>query len=502
MKHPTRWIAPLLLFAAVLVFVQEARAARHIVALFPPEVDSAVANDNVLAPAVQIVENAMKEQLGKRFEVRSAAARVFSSSVEDRRRRGARSLGASYTVTSTLSRIGKGVTLDVTLAPLEDTEKGRTVVVSGILSEISAYSSGYADTFGRMGSEAANRINELFFGPAVVIAQGKDTTPKLSGVIDQSGPIQGEVVSVAMSDLDRDGKWEVAAAYANEIGIYSIEGGDLKEKARITGAGPGLFYVDAKDIDRDGVAEIVAVRFVGRRAVSDIWKFDGTEYLKTYSNIPYLLRVVDLGPEGMTLVGQETDPEKIYEGPVFRVDLMADGIAAPRASGGTLPLPEGTFIFGFIPVRHMKEARYVVLSSRDRLVYIDSDGKKLWEGIDTFSGVEIPLGAVNEKVDFPAVMIAADLNRDGIDEVVVMNTLVSAGTFFENLRLATRTELVCLSQAENSLRLEWRSQQTDSAARDMLSDTSRPGFPRFGLASMDAGKILGGATQWRLLWMK
>jgi hypothetical protein len=150
----------------------------------------------------------------------------------------------------------------------------------------------------------------------------------------------------------------------------------------------------------------------------------------------------------------------------------------------------------------MKEVRYIVLSSRDRPVYVDSMGKEIWEGLDAFTGSQVPLGTVGEKIEFPAIMSAADLNRDGIDEVIIMNTLVSAGTFFENLRFGAETELVCLTQGEGSLQLMWRSSQTDSSSQDLLLDTSRPGFPRIGLASRDRGKILGGATQWRMLWMK
>ena len=490
----------ILLFVAVfLAFTPSAHAARHIVALFPPEVDQAASDDNILALAVPVIESAMKEQLEKQFEVRSIAVEVFSSSVEELRKRRARSLGASYVATSVLSRIGRGVTLDVTFAPVEDEEKGRTVVVSGILGDASTGSSGHAETFARLGSEAAQKVNELFFGS---LEKGKGAPPGLLGAMDRSGPIPGEVMSIAISDTDRDGKWEVVAAYESEIGIYSIEGSDLKEKARIADAGPGLFHIDARDIDRDGMAEILAVRFVGRRATSDIWKFDGAGYRKIFSNIPYLMRVIDLGPEGMTLIGQETDLEKIYKGPVFRMELSPDGQTSPRISGVALPLPEGAFIFGFIPIQHMKETRYVVLSSRDRLVYIDSQGTKLWEGLDSFGGVDVPLGALGEKIDFPAIMATADLNRDGSEELIIMNTLVFAGTFFENLRLAARTEVVCFSQAQDSLLLAWRSQQTDSAARDLLLETSRPGTPRFGLASRDAVKILGGAAQWRLLWLR
>ena len=497
-KHKMLQIG-LLFVAAFIAFTPYAHAARYIVALFPPEIDPTAAGDNILLSAVPVVEDAMKEQLEKQFEVRSIAVKVFSSSVEELRKHRARSLGASYAATGVLSRIGRGVTLDVTISPVEDEEKGRTVVVSGILGDASASSSDYAETFARLGDEAAQKVNELFFGSTL---KGKASTPWLLGAIDRSGPIPGEVMSIAISDTDRDGKWEVVAAYETEIGIYSIEGSDLKEKARITDAGPGLFHIDARDIDRDGMAEILTIRFVGRKAISDIWKFDGAGYRKIFSNIPYLLRVVDLGPEGMTLIGQETDPEKIYKGPVFRMELPAGGQGQPRVSGSALPLPEDAFIFGFIPIQHMKETRYIVLSSRDRLVYVNSEGTKLWEGLDSFGGVDVALGAISEKIDFPPVMAAADLNRDGIDELIIMNTLVSAGTFFENLRLAARTELVCFSQAQDSLLLAWRSQQTDSAARDLLLEASRPGAPRFGLAARDAVKILGAAAQWRLLWLR
>jgi len=40
-------------------------------------------------------------------------------------------------------------------------------------------------------------------------------------------------------------------------------GDELREKARIPDAGPGLFHVDAADVTRNGVADIIAVRYAG-----------------------------------------------------------------------------------------------------------------------------------------------------------------------------------------------------------------------------------------------
>ena len=498
MKAPARGIA-LAFLAALLALACPVEASRQVVALFPPEVEPAT-GDNVLLPAVPILEKAMREQLEDRFDVRPVAFPVPGEVSWERKREKARTIGASYTITGTVSRIGRGVTLDVTLAPIEESGKGRTVVVTETLDDMSPASAGYSATIRRLGTDAARKVKELFFGAG----GGRGALPVLSGTINRSAPVPGDPVSVAISDLDRDGRMEVAAAYASEIRIYGLEGNDLKEEARITDTGEGLFHVDARDIDRDGVAEIVAVRFIGSKALSAIWRYDGKDYRKVTPDLPFLLRIVDLGPEGVVLVGQEADPERIYKGPILRMALRPSGSVEIAGGEAALPLPEGAFIYGFVPLRRMKakETRYAVLSSRDRLVYVDSAGKELWEGLDAFSGTEVLLRGMNEKVPLPPRMAAADLNRDGDDEAVVLNVLVSAGTFFESLRIDAQAELVCFSQEGDSLRLAWRSQQTDAAARDLLSDTSRPGSPKFGVASRDRGKILGGATQWRVLWMQ
>src|SRR3972149_2455336 len=104
-------------------------------------------------------------------------------------------------------------------------------------------------------------------------------------------------------------------------------GDDPGEKARIPTAGPGLFHGDAADVNRNGVADIVAVRYTGGKALSDIWEFDGKEYRKISSGLPYFLRTADLGPEGIVLLAQASDPMKIYQGPVFRVGVNRGGQA-------------------------------------------------------------------------------------------------------------------------------------------------------------------------------
>jgi hypothetical protein len=310
------------------------------------------------------------------------------------------------------------------------------------------------------------------------------------------------MVSTALSDTDLDGKMEFVAAYPDAIAVYRVEKDDLREKARIPAAGTGLFHVDVDDVTRNGVADIIAVRYAGGKALSDIWQFDGKEYRKISADLPYFLRTADLGPEGIVLLAQASDPVKVYQGPIFRIAVNRYGQAEVKDRDRPLPLPEGTFLYGFASLRKGKGVRYAVLTERNRILYLDEAGKELWAGLDAVTGTEITLEGTGRRLQVPGRMAAVDLDRDGTDELVVLNDLVAAGTYFENLRVFAHAEILCFAQGEAGLQLAWRSPQLDASARDLLADRSAPSRIRYAVASRDRAKLLGAASQWRVLWVK
>ncbi len=491
----------LLFVAALLCLAAPARAARQALALFPPEIVPA-GSDNALAPAVTVLEQTLKEKLADRFDVRPAGNGT-ALATDDTRRRKARALGASYVFTAYLSRIGKTVTLDVTIAPVEEPGKGRTVIIPGALENPSTLTPQDLAVFRRMGLEAALKTKYIFFGDERV-GEGASAKniPKVSGTITRSASIPGDMVSTAFSDTDLDGKMELVAAYDDAIAVYRVEGDELREKARIPVVGQGLFHVDAADVTRNGVADIIAVRYAGGKAFSDIWQFDGKEYRKISSDLPYFLRTADMGPEGIVLLGQASDPGTVFKGPVFRVAIQRDGKTEVKDRDRPLPLPEGTFLYGFTSLRKGKGVRYAVLTGRNRIRYLDEAGKELWLGLDAVTGTEITLEGTGRRLQVPGRMAAVDLDRDGTDELVVLNDLVAAGTYFENVRVFAQAEILCFAQGDTGLQLAWRSPQLDASARDLLADRSAKTAIRYAVASRDRSKLLGATTQWRVLWVK
>jgi hypothetical protein len=491
----------LLLLATLISLAAPAFAARQSLALFPPEIVPAE-TDNTLGPAVALLEQALKDTLADRFDVRPAGGGA-ALSTDDARRRKARTLGASYVLTGHLSRIGKAVTLDVTVAPVEEPGEGRTVVVSGALENPSAPTARDHSTFRGLGTEAAVKSKAVFFGDERV-GEGPSAKriPKLAGTTSRGTPLPGEMLSTALADTDLDGKMEFVAAYHDAIAVYRVEGDELREKARIPNAGPGLFHVDAADVTRNGVADILAVRYADGKALSDIWQFDGKEYRKISSALPYFLRTADLGPEGIVLLGQASDPATVFKGPVFRVAIDRNGKTEAKDRDRPLPLPEGSFLYGFTPLRKGKGVRYAALADRNRIVYLDEAGKELWVGLDSVTGTETTLDGISRDVRIPGRMAAADLDNDGVDELVVLNDLVTAGTYFENLRIFALAEILCFAQGDAGLQLAWRSPELDASARDLLADRSAPSRIRFAVASRDRAKLLGATTRWRVLWVK
>ncbi len=514
-------VRPLLLpFLLALALSHEAVsvfAASQTVALFTPEiVDGSATGARAVGSLpdrdalASRLELALKDKLQDRFDVRLAGAGTAREDGNARVRR-ARVVGATYTLTVVVTRIGRSVALALTLAPVEESGKGKTVVVSGTdVEPVASQAKELPFIYRRLAIEGCAKLKLEFFGDELVgEGAARRRIPKLSGLVGRSGSIAGDVISVALTDTDRNGKDEVVAAYADSVAIYAVERDDLVEKARIPYPGGGIVHVDAADANRNGIAEIVVVRYLSGKAVSDIWEFDGTEYRRFASDIPLFLRVLDLGAEGMVLAGQESDASAIFRGPVVRIAAGRSADAGSKERGAPLPLPAGTWIYDFAPLKQAGKMRYAVLGAEGRLSLLNEKGEHLGETTESISGtdliLEAPIGSAEgpKRLAIPSRLFAIDLDGDGNDEIVVLNNLVVPGGFFENIKVYANSEALCFAQDGDRLELAWRTSQIDGASRDSFLVYRKRGGPlRIGVATRDGGKILGRFGEWRILWLR
>lgn len=516
MRTTSRLLAGLLVAILSAAAPGGVRAAMQAVALFPPEAGGEAAVSNLSARMGEVLEEKLKD----RFDITLLQPAGEKDRTEETRK--ARALGATYILTGNLARVGRTVTLDLTLMPTEGTTTGNTVVATAEDESAAGRpvtGGGGAElpfVYRRLAIEATAKLKRRFFGDGIVgEGDSKRKIPALAGSVSRSRNIPGDVVSIARGDTDRDGKDEIVAAYRDAIVIYRTEGADLVETARIEIQGDGMIHLDVADLNRNGIAEILAVRYVAGKAFSDILEYDGKEYRRIAADLPYFLRVVDLGAEGMVLVGQESDPATIFTGPIFRLAVDRHGRGGIPEKGSPLPLPGGSWIYSFVPLRSGREIRYATVGEGNRLRLFDAGGQRLWEGIDAVFGTETVLEApvafgkrpdgqpLHRRIRLPGRLLAADLDGDKTDELLLANNIVRAGAFFENLKLYSNAELLCFAQNGTSLDLAWRTPEVGSSALDLfLERSSGRGIFRIGVASPDEGKILGRFGEWRILWVQ
>jgi hypothetical protein len=498
------------------LFLAESRAGKQSLALFPPQ---AVGVEDG-ARISTLLGQALGEKLRERFDVH--LFKLDQGSDPGKRKQKARSLGATYVLTGNVTRIGRVASLDVTLSPTENPVKGRTVFVTVEDRRSPMEMQGKAGTpdlppaYRMMATEASAKLTHLFFGDGRIGVEGaRRKIPSLSGRVSRSRNIPGEVVSLAKGDTDLDGKPEIAAAYPDSIALYRVEGENLIEITRIAEKRGGIIHIDIADLNRNGIAEVIAVRYLSGRAVSDIWEFDGKQYRHIAADIPYFLRTVDLGSDGIVLLGQDSDSLEIFKGPIFRFAVNRNGPGETPKPEAPIPLPAGTWIYSFVPVNFQGGLRYVALGEGERLLLLDERGVKIWESIDAVTGTDffleaavagLPGGSEEREVrrlSLPGRLFSADLDGDKDDEIVLVNNIVKVGGFFENLRIYASAEVLCFGQLRDRLELAWRTSQIGTPAMDAFLDVPPGGESiRIGVASRDKAKILGEFGEWSLYWVK
>lgn len=491
------------LAAAVLVVAaRHVAAGPQVVALFPlrnlagPE----------MGPLVPLFTRHLAEKLSDRFDVRVAR----NSEEDEAARRRARALGATYLVTGALYRIGGTAALDLSIAPVEEPRAARTVVAEVAWAE--APGNGGTDlppSGRRLVLEASARLRYVFLGDEVVGEKDRRIRiPRPKGVLARSRALPGEVVSAAFGDVDGDGVPEVVAALGDEILVCRAQGEELSVKARIPVPGGGVVRVDLASAGGNGKPDIVIARYAAGRAFSDIVAFREGTYRRMAADLPWFLRPLGQAQgAGSELAGQESSPAAVFTGPVFRVDCVRRGEGLECARKDPLPLPPGTSLFAFVPLRGWGASAYAVVGPEGRVRLVDSDGRVTAETIDRVVGtnryIEAPAGggATPVGVPLPPRLVAADLDGDGTDEILAINNLAAAGLFFEGLRLFQEAEAVCFVREGDGVRLAWRTPQIGAPAWDFFLETGvkGEGFEGIGIASSEPKKVLDRLGEWRII---
>lgn len=230
---------------------------------------------------------------------------------------------------------------------------------------------------------------------AVIIAQ--PSLPAVSAIVQaqssavkgiwMSPELNGEVVGVAVAELDGDGLLEIAVAYSYRLEIGRIVDSHYQKITSLDlGYGQKVVSLDSADLDGNGVAELyLTAADQGELRSLAVVLGDG-QLVVTHKNLPWYFRSVRFPGEPEALFGQAMGRlDDDFDGPFFRIENQG-GKLFP---GARLTVPKGIDLYGFAAFTAPPgEVLYAQINFLDNLKVVKSTGEVVWQSDQRFGGGE------------------------------------------------------------------------------------------------------------------
>ncbi len=289
-----------------------------------------------------------------------------------------------------------------------------------------------------------------------------------------------EIRTLATGDVDGDGVDEIVILIGNTLEIYRLEGKKFNKFAAATlSTSLECHAINLADLDKDGRMEMYISCTEGLNISSLIagWNKEKGLHIVT-KNIPWYIRPILVPAKGWRLAGQKRGVEKteLVKAGIHLLDLDTRNTIL---QGEQLPLPVGVNLFDFLFADLDGDGVYetVAIDKKERLKVYNRANELLWVSKKTFGGSQVYLGpsrggAVNaqdrnnftteedtqrELIFVPGRLVAADVDNDGRQEIVVNENSRMSMSFFEKIRIYNDGAIVGLSWDGAALNEVWRT---------------------------------------------
>lgn len=380
-------------------------------------------------------------------------------------------LNADYIAFGSLTIFGESISTD---ARFIDVDQKKTAVIfnqSGkshdeVIFHINQFADRVnADVFGRKVAAAApprpetprpadeiRRHPEALFGEtgrmdAGYVAESEQEKAPGDFSIWRSSTFPVSIKGLAVGDVDGDGKNETVFIGRDVLMIYRFSDGRFQKVVEIQAEKTEVFFsVDAADINANGKAEIFVgaedVRSdysssfsAGRVLRSFVLEWSGSEFARIVDNEKWYFRVIRAPRRGPLLLGQKRGLQQLFSDGVYQM-IWENGRYEP-AEPQKLPKGMNVFSVAYGDVMHTGEDQIVAFTREDDLLVLGKDLEQHWKSSAPLGGsltyFEIPEANAStqgspitgqldtENVYLPARILVADLDRDGKNEVIVVN---------------------------------------------------------------------------------
>jgi len=331
----------------------------------------------------------------------------------------------------------------------------------------------------------------------------------------RSPRIDGQLTSLAVADIDLDGKNEVLALLENGLRVYRLSGRHFGLVYEFKDGPTGQYmFVDAADIDGDGRPEIFVSNLNNYTIQSFVLKWDprgGLQYIA--KDLPYFFRVQpNPTGKGHILLGQKKDVVEPMVGPIYYMKAEG-GTYVPTDKTVNKPIKAAN-LYNVLLADLNKSGRAMTLMiglSYDLMVF-SANGERLYQGGEVYNAsdkiIKVPPASQLDNPGWdegwyflPTRMVLSDLDKDGRSEVVVVRNLDRMGGLLGRMRMYYQGTIYSLYWNGMSMVENWRTPRIGGYITDYtIADVGNVGRPALvmavattaleGISTKDKGHIV------------
>ncbi|BBO86682.1 hypothetical protein DSCO28_72480 (plasmid) [Desulfosarcina ovata subsp. sediminis] len=284
------------------------------------------------------------------------------------------------------------------------------------------------------------------------------------------------ITGIGIGDVDKDGLLETVIVTANEVLVYRNQNGRMARVAELETINTNQYLgVDVGDINGNGYAEIFVSSIGPRKDAynSFVLEYDGSEYRRIASDLPWHFRIVNPGAEGDFLVAQKEPPAdgNLRTQPIFRMNW--DGSA--YTPGNLFLQGQKANVFGVAAGNLISETETSIIgySEYDRILIFRPGGAMEWKSTNAYGGSLSNFHFPGKKeikdtgTHFFAMRLrTADLDHNGKVELIAAANNEISNRIMQNQRAYSNSRLVSLSWNGMGMTENWKTNEISGRISD------------------------------------
>jgi hypothetical protein len=285
----------------------------------------------------------------------------------------------------------------------------------------------------------------------------------------RSRGIPVETMDINAGDLDNDGKEEIVLLTKSSLMLYRYDDGQFRMLATVNLPNHLRYHsVTLGDLNKNGLQEIYISGSNGDLPDSSALEWNGKKMTFLFEHVRWYLRTLTSPGEAPMLIGQRSLAGDLESGDIQQMSLSTKNTLA---EGPQLNLPKGLNIFDFVLADLDGSGNKVVvaINNNNRLQLYDTAGSVRWTSPDICGASNNFFGTLTsannaalsdkETAWVRTRIVVADLDGDGINDVLVGRNRLETVAFMPNLRYFDGSSMAAFKWDRFSLVRLWETKK-------------------------------------------